>query len=82
MVTDKSFKLPSEGVQNKNNFALISVFCFGKAAETSAANAFCFLLLLWAKGSDCHGMSSKAYSFIKVRVRSRNLLNIFPIACT
>ena len=30
MVIDKTFKLPSEGVQNKTNFALISVFCFGK----------------------------------------------------
>lgn len=39
MVIDKTFKLPSEGVQNKTNFALINVFCFGKAAETSAVNA-------------------------------------------
>ena len=40
MVIDKTFKLPSEDVQNKNNFALITAFCFGKTAETSAANAF------------------------------------------
>ena len=44
----KPFRLPSEGVQQRVNFALITRRWFGKAAGTDAMR-FCLLLPLWAK---------------------------------